>query len=86
MSVEVIGVIAGILGTLMFISPLSQIKKIIVTKNSKPVSPLLFFTMTLNCLSWLLYGFSIGSIFLIIPNTIGAICSFLTLVIIFKYR
>lgn len=86
MSVEFIGLIASIFGIIMFISPIDQIKDILENKTSRNVSPLIYLMMILNCIFWVLYGYGINSVFIIIPNSIGAILGFLTLAIIFKFR
>ncbi len=86
MSIETIGLIASFFAILMFTSTIDQMRDIIRDKTSHTVSPLLYGLMILNCTFWVIYGFGINSIYIIIPNSIGAILGFITLIVIFKYR
>ncbi len=86
MTVEYIGIIASFFAILMFASPIAQIREIINDKNSHRVSPLLYGMMILNCVFWVIYGFGINNIYIITPNSIGALIGAITLFFIFKYR
>jgi len=42
--------------------------------------------MIINCVFWVIYGFGINNIYIITPNSIGALIGLSTLFIIYKYR
>ncbi len=86
MSIEIIGLLASIFAILMFTSTIDQMRDIIRDKTSHTVSPLLYGMMILNCVFWVIYGFGINSIYIIIPNSIGAILGVITLIVILKYK
>lgn len=70
----------------MFASPIAQIREIIKDKNSYRVSPLLYGMMIINCIFWVIYGLGINDIYIVTPNSIGALIELSTLFIIYRYR
>jgi len=86
MLIENVGLIASFFAILMFASPIAQIREIINDKNSHRVSPLLYGMMIINCVFWVIYGLGINDIYIITPNSIGALIGLSTLFIIYKYR
>ena len=78
---ESIGIIAAILTTSAFIP---QVYKIYKEKKAQGVSLLMYLIMFVGVLLWLTYGVLIGSIAIIIANSVTAILQLL--VIIFKLK
>ena len=78
---ESIGIIAAILTTSAFIP---QVYKIYKEKKAQGVSLLMYLIMFVGVLLWLVYGVLIGSIAIIIANSVTAILQLL--VIIFKLK
>ena len=78
---ESIGIIAAILTTSAFIP---QVYKIYKEKKAQGVSLLMYLIMFVGVLLWLVYGILIGSIAIIIANSVTAILQLL--VIIFKLK
>ncbi len=86
MDIETIGLTASIISTLMFISTIDQIRDIIKYKTSQEVSPVLYGMMILNGMFWVIYGFGINNIYIIVPNSVGFFLGLATLIVILKYR
>jgi solute carrier family 50 protein (sugar transporter) len=86
MNIEIIGLIASITATLMFISPIDQIRDILKYKTSHEVSPILYGMMVINGVFWVTYGFGINNMFITVPNAIGVFLGTATLIAIYKYR
>ena len=78
---ESIGIIAAILTTSAFIP---QVYKIYKEKKAQGVSLLMYLIMFVGVLLWLVYGVLIGSIAIIIANSVTAILQLI--VIIFKLK
>ena len=78
---ESIGIIAAILTTSAFIP---QVYKIYKEKKSQGVSLTMYLIMFVGVLLWLVYGILIGSIAIIVANSVTAILQLF--VIIFKLK
>ena len=78
---ESIGIIAAILTTSAFIP---QVYKIYKEKKAQGVSLLMYLIMFVGVLLWLIYGVLIGSIAIIIANSVTAVLQLF--VIIFKLK
>lgn len=78
---ESIGIIAAILTTSAFIP---QVYKIYKEKKAQGVSLTMYLIMFFGVLLWLVYGILIGSIAIIIANSVTAILQLF--VIIFKLK
>ena len=78
---ESIGIIAAILTTSAFIP---QVYKIYKEKKAQGVSLTMYLIMFVGVLLWLVYGVLIGSIAIIIANSVTAILQLF--VIIFKLK
>ena len=78
---ESIGIIAAILTTSAFIP---QVYKIYKEKKAQGVSLTMYLTMFVGVLLWLVYGILIGSIAIILANSVTAILQLF--VIIFKLK
>ena len=78
---EIIGLLAAFLTTSAFIP---QVYKIYKEKKAQGVSLTMYLIMFVGVLLWLVYGVLIGSIAIIIANSVTAILQLL--VIIFKLK
>tara|TARA_B100001113_G_scaffold18061_1_gene13444 strand:- start:713 stop:970 length:258 start_codon:yes stop_codon:yes gene_type:complete len=78
---ESIGIIAAILTTSAFIP---QVYKIYKEKKAQGVSLMMYLIMFVGVLLWLIYGVLIGSIAIIIANSVTAVLQLF--VIIFKLK
>lgn len=80
-SYEIIGIIAAIFTTSGFIP---QVYKIYKEKNAKGVSLTMYLILIIGVLLWLVYGILIGSLSIIIANSVTALLQLC--VIIFKLK
>ena len=80
-SYEIIGIIAAILTTSGFIP---QVYRIYKEKNAKGVSLTMYLILIIGVLLWLVYGILIGSLSIIIANSVTALLQLC--VIIFKLK
>lgn len=78
---ELIGLLAAILTTSAFVP---QVYKLYKEKNAQGVSLTMYLIMLTGVLLWLLYGMLIGSIAIIVANSVTAFLQLL--VIIFKLK
>ncbi|TSE10132.1 hypothetical protein FOF46_05795 [Aquimarina algiphila] len=79
--IEILGLVAAILTTTAF---LPQVYKTWKTKSTDSLSLSMLYIFVIGVLCWLIYGFLINSVPIILANFITAISGFLLLY--FKYR
>ncbi|MFA6521176.1 MAG: SemiSWEET transporter [Candidatus Gracilibacteria bacterium] len=80
---EAIGIMAGICTT---VSLVPQVIKTLKTKSAKDVSLLMFVIFSMGVLLWLVYGFIINSISMIVANCVTFVLAAIILVAKVKYR
>ena len=81
--IEGIGLLAAFLTTYSF---LPQVYKTWKTKDVSAFSLTTFSLFFIGITCWLIYGVCIGSLSMILANTITVITAFIILVFIIKYR
>ncbi len=79
----IIGLCAGTLCTISFIP---QIIKICRQKHARDLSLATFCILTAGLLLWLVYGIIIGSVPIIITNTVMTLLSFVIVILKLTYR
>ncbi|WP_299218900.1 SemiSWEET transporter [uncultured Aquimarina sp.] len=82
-SIEVLGLIAAILTTAAF---LPQVYKTWKTKSAESLSMSMLLIFESGVLCWLVYGYLIGSLPVILANFVTAISGFLLLYFKFRYK
>jgi len=80
---EAIGIMAGICTT---VSLVPQVIKTLKTKSAKDVSLLMFVIFSMGVLLWLVYGFIINSISMIVANCVTFVLAAIILVAKVKYK
>ena len=78
--------IASSYGVVMAISPLLQIRAIILTQNSAGVSAGYQRVLLVGFLLWLAYGIASDNWAIIVPNIVAAIVSVATILVTLRYR
>ena len=78
--------VASSYGILMAISPMLQIRAIMLTQSSAGVSAGYQRVLLVGFLLWLAYGIASDNWAIIIPNVVAAIVSVLTIVVTLRYR
>lgn len=81
--IEIIGFIAAILTTVSF---LPQVYKIWKTKSAESVSLSMFLLFFIGVALWFVYGLLLGSISMIVANTITGILALMIVYFKFKYK
>lgn len=86
MYIEIISIVATILGTIMSVSWFIQAHKIWKNKSAKDVSLIFLSIFSIGNLCWLLYGLALKQLPVIISFAIGLIGCVGVLVLALKYR
>ncbi|HMG31587.1 MAG TPA: SemiSWEET family transporter [Jiangellaceae bacterium] len=81
-----LAVLAATYGVLMGVSPVLQIRRMIVRKSSSDVSVGYFGILTGGFVLWLLYGLAIGNTPLIVTNIVAVTVGFATITVARLYR
>ncbi len=81
--IEIIGFIAAILTTVSFVP---QVYKIWKTKSAESVSLSMFLLFFIGVALWFVYGLLLGSISMIVANTITGILALMIVYFKFKYK
>lgn len=84
--VETLGFAAASWGLLMAISPLLQIRRMIVRRSSADVSIAYLLVLQAGFLLWVGYGIALGNPVIAIPNSVAAIVGVLTMTVAWTYR
>ena len=78
--------IASSYGVVMAISPLLQIRAIMLTQTSAGVSAGYQRVLLVGFLLWLAYGIASDNWAIIVPNVVAAIVSVVTILVTLRYR
>jgi MtN3 and saliva related transmembrane protein len=81
-----LAVLAATYGVLMGVSPILQIRRMVVRKSSSDVSVSYFGILTGGFVLWLLYGLAIGNAPLIITNVVAVTAGLATIAVARLYR
>jgi MtN3 and saliva related transmembrane protein len=78
--------VASSYGVVMAVSPLLQIRAILLTRTSAGVSAGYQRVLLVGFLLWLAYGIASDNWAIIVPNCVAAVVSLATIVITVRYR
>lgn len=76
-SIESIGMVAGLLTTLSFIP---QAQRVWATRSTKDISLAMYLAFTCGVLLWVVYGFLIGSLSVMLANIVTLVLALFILV------
>ena len=82
-TIELVGFVAGILTTSAFVP---QVYKAWKTKDVEAISLTMFVVMFLGVLLWLIYGFYINSLSMVIANIMSSILSLSIIILKIKHK
>lgn len=82
-AIEIVGFIAAILTTAAFVP---QVYKAWKTKDVEAISFTMFMVMLIGVLLWLIYGFYIGSLSMVIANIITSILILTIIILKIKHK
>jgi MtN3 and saliva related transmembrane protein len=86
MDETVLGVIAATWGVLMALSPIIQIRRMIVRRSSQDVSVGYLAVLSIGFAIWLVYGTAIDNLTLVIPNSLALIVGVATIAVARRFR
>jgi len=86
MAIELFNLIVSIFGVLMSLAHFPQAYKIIKTKSAKDVSLITYLIFTIGAYVWLIYGFVINELPVILSFIIATIGTTFVLVLKLKYK
>ena len=84
--VEALGVAAAAWGVLMAVSPLLQIRRMLVRQSSADISIAYLAVLEFGFLLWVGYGISLGNPVILLPNTVAAIVGAATIIVAWFLR
>ncbi len=83
LSIEILGYIAATFGTCMM---LPQVYKSIKTKKVNDISTTMLVTYIISCSLWCVYGYLIGSLPIVLGNTIASAISITQFILTRRYK
>lgn len=81
--INILGLIAGTLTTIAF---LPQLFKTWKSKSAKDVSLVMMITFSVGIFLWIIYGFAIGAMPIIVCNAVTLVLALMILVLKIRYR
>ena len=83
---DVLGLAAAIWGGLMAISPLLQVRRIVVRRSSADVSLTYLLVLQFGFGLWVAYGLTASNLVVAIPNAIAFAVGVMTILVTWRYR
>jgi uncharacterized protein with PQ loop repeat len=83
---DALGVLAASWGVLMAISPLLQIRRMLHRRSSADVSITYLSVLQVGFALWILYGWALGNLAIMVPNTVALVIGTATIAIAVRYR
>jgi uncharacterized protein with PQ loop repeat len=83
---DILAVVAASWGVLMAVSPLLQIRRMVVRRSSSDLSLSYIGVLLVGFTLWLAYGISISNFALIVPNLVAFTVGVATVAVALRYR
>jgi MtN3 and saliva related transmembrane protein len=80
------GVLASVMGVLMALAPLFQVRRVLERGQADDISLTFLAVIAIGASCWCAYGISTGDPYLIVPNTLGVITNVGTLLVVRRYQ
>jgi MtN3 and saliva related transmembrane protein len=84
--VEMLGIAAAGWGGLMALSPLLQIRRIVVRRSSADVSLAYLAVLQIGFALWVAYGVALGNSVIVVPNFMALVIGALTIFVTWRHR
>ena len=84
--VEMLGLAAAGWGVLMAVSPLLQIRRIVVRQSSADVSLAYLIVLQLGFGLWVAYGLAATNPVVVVPNAMASIVGVVAILVAWRYR
>jgi uncharacterized protein with PQ loop repeat len=83
---DLLGILAASFGVVMGSSPLLQAVRVQRRRHSADVSLAFLAVLFAGGCAWLAYGIALGSLPLIVPNTVGVLASATSCAVVLRWR
>ncbi|EPS65273.1 hypothetical protein M569_09501, partial [Genlisea aurea] len=84
--VKVVGWISMVFATLVFVAPLSVMRKVIQTRSAEFLPITLSVALLLVAIIWFVYGFLLHDVYIMAPNILGFMFAIAQIILYVKYR
>lgn len=84
--VDWLGIAAAGWGAIMALSPILQIRRIVVRRSSADVSLAYLAVLQVGFGLWVAYGLALGNPVLVVPNFMAAVVGAATIVVVWRHR
>jgi MtN3 and saliva related transmembrane protein len=85
-STDILGPIASVMGVLMSLAPLFQVRRVLDREQADDVSQWFLVIIVAGASAWCAYGISTGDPYLIVPNSVGVVTNVATLLVVRRYQ
>lgn len=86
MAENVLAVAAASWGVLMGLSPVLQIRRMLIERSSRDLSVCYFLILLVGFLLWICYGIVVRNPVLIVPNSISFVAGVVTVIVALRLR
>lgn len=83
---DTLAILAATWGVLMALSPVLQIRRMLVRRSSEDVSISYFAVLLVGFGLWIAYGIALANVALIVPNLVALLIGLVTVAIAFRFR
>ena len=83
---ESLAVLAATWGVFMALSPVLQIRRMLVRRSSEDLSISYFAVLLVGFGLWCAYGLALGNAALIVPNLVALVIGSITVLVALRYR
>lgn len=78
--------VAASWGVVMALSPVLQIRRILLYRSSRDVSVAYLAVIAIGFGLWIAYGVAIGNVALIVPNSLALLVGLITIAVALRFR
>ena len=83
---DTLAIFAATWGVLMALSPVLQIRRMLVRRSSDDLSISYFAVLLVGFGLWIAYGFALGNAALIVPNFVALVMGLVTVAVALRFR
>jgi MtN3 and saliva related transmembrane protein len=83
---DALAVIAASWGVMMALSPILQLRRILERRSSADISIAYLAVLQVGFTLWIAYGFALGNVAIIVPNSVAFLVGAATIGISLRYR
>ena len=84
--VELVAIAAAGWGAVMALSPILQIRRIVVRRSSADVSLAYLAVLQIGFGLWVAYGLTVANPVLVVPNSMASVVGAVTILVTWRYR